>query len=683
MLSHGPAKLLDTLECAVLHGAGMARISSLPALLAGIRLVRPGQARAAGAQAVLAWGRKPSAQRAEAWARARGLPVLWLEDGFLRSVGLGVDEPPLSVVLDDEGIYYDARSPSRLERLIREAAAGAGGAADRQERAECLRRQWCEASASKYNHAREWAGQVGPDDVLVVDQTSGDASISGALAHAGSFARMLEAALDEHPRARIWLKVHPDVVAGRKRGHFGALSVAQRQRVHLLAEPIHPAGLLRRVGAVYVVSSQMGFEALLWGRPVRCFGMPFYAGWGLTQDELPAPLRRQPVALSALVQAALLDYPRYLDPETGELCEAERLLAWIGLQRQQRERFAPTLQALGFSGWKRPMLRRFLAGSRLDFISSGSSCRPGGTTVVWGRRELAPGQGPVLRVEDGFLRSVGLGADLVRPVSWVIDSKGLYYDASGPSDLETLLEQGGLSADLLARARRLRQRLLAAGITKYNLGGLPWRRPPGAAQVVLVVGQVESDAAIRHGATGLRTNMALLQAVRALRPHAWLVYKPHPDVVAELRRRGSSEAQATRWCDEVLPHQSMDLLLRQVDEVHVLTSLAGFEALLREVPVVAWGSPFYAGWGLTCDQAPIPARRSRRISLDELTAAALILYPTYLSQVTGHFTTPERALDELLDWQRRHPPAVGPAPVWRQVWRRLLRWWVECRRVRQ
>ena len=43
----------------------------------------------------------------------------------------------------------------------------------------------------------------------------------------------------------------------------------------------------------------------------------------------------------------------------------------------------------------------------------------------------------------------------------------------------------------------------------------------------------------------------------------------------------------------------MDVLLGIVDEVHTLTSLTGFEALLRGIEVHAYGGPFYAGWGLT------------------------------------------------------------------------------------
>jgi len=72
-----------------------------------------------------------------------------------------------------------------------------------------------------------------------------------------------------------------------------------------------------------------------------------------------------------------------------------------------------------------------------------------------------------------------------------------------------------------------------------------------------------------------------------------------------------------------------------VDEVHVNTSLTGFEALLRHKPVTTYGVPFYAGWGLTTDLGPVPSRRNATRTLDELVAAALLLYPRYLDPLTG------------------------------------------------
>lgn len=594
---------------------------------------------------IAGWGYKPTSTQARRYAESRGLPYLAVEDGFLRSVELGGREPPLSLVVDDLGIYYDATRASRLEQLIQQPLEAA-----QLVRTLELIASWCTARVSKYNHLREYESNLPHPYVLVADQTFGDAAIAGGQADAESFKRMLQAALHEHPDSTVLVKIHPDVFAGKKRGYFDIKALERMPRVSVLAEDVHPVGLLAGAQAVYVVTSQLGFEALLWGKPVRTFGMPFYAGWGLTKDEIDAPARRCRATLEQLVHAALIAYPRYLDPESGERCEVETVLAHIALQRQLRQRFPSVVYAAGFSPYKKPIVRDYLRGSEVRFLRRPQQAPAGSTVFVWGRHENVTDL-ELVRLEDGFLRSVGLGADLIRPVSWVMDSRGIYFDATRPSDLEVLLQQGSFDEQLLERAARLRARIVQAGLTKYNVGAKKWQRPEGAARVILVPGQVETDASIRFGAPGICSNIGLLKAVREAHPEAYVLYKPHPDVLAGLRAEGKDEAGADEWCDEVVSDVGMGELLPQVDEVHVLTSLAGFEALLRGKTVTCYGQPFYSGWGLTHDVCPVE-RRTRRLALDELVAGALIRYPVYMSRRSVRFTMPERALDELLSWRK-------------------------------
>ena len=190
--------------------------------------------------------------------------------------------------------------------------------------------------------------------------------------------------------------------------------------------------------------------------------------------------------------------------------------------------------------------------------------------------------------------------------------------------------------------------------------------------MVLVIGQVESDASIRYGSLGLRTNRALLEAVRAAEPQAYLVYKPHPDVVAGLCRAGAGEDAAAQLCDEVLQQGSIQQLFTQIDALHVLTSLAGFEALLRGLEVHCWGLPFYAGWGLTHDRERC-GRRQRQLSLDELVHAALIDYPRYVSRDSGWFITAEQAIDELVAWRAAPPQRRTLVQALFRHWGRLRR----------
>lgn len=345
--------------------------------------------------------------------------------------------------------------------------------------------------------------------------------------------------------------------------------------------------------------------------------------------------------------------------------------------RREPSRAAVEVKALGFSLHKRRYLASFLPGASIRWIDDPSCVRAGEAVAVWASNavgaELERDGARVLRVEDGFLRSVGLGAHLTRPLSWVVDGSGIHYDASRPSDLETLLQTGGFDRALLDRARALREAIVAAGLTKYNVGATGWpglspRRPAGRP-AILVVGQVETDASIRTGAGSIRTNAALMRRVRQDRPDAWIVYKPHPDVVAGLRGAGDGEADAASICDEVVSHVSIERVLEAVESVHVNTSLTGFEALLRGKPVHCHGSPFYAGWGLTRDATPV-ARRRRLLSLDELVAGALLLYPRYASGVSGRPCSAEEALGELIAWRSRDD---GRMRWWQTLLRPVLR----------
>jgi len=623
---------------------------------------------ASGLTHVAGWGLKPTAKKARRFAAAKGLPYLSLEDGFLRSLGLGVTGSPLhSLIVDHSGIYYDATRPSDLETRIAEQSLNA----DQQSRARAGMALLQRYRLSKYNHAPDFI-PVGLEStasrVLVVDQTAGDASILYGLASPEVFASMLDAAIAENPGAEILVKVHPDVVAGKKQGHL--LELAQRRGCRLVTEDINPWVLLDLVDQVYVVTSQLGFEALLAGKQVHCFGVPFYAGWGLTEDRVQPERRGVNRSLEAVFHAAYLDYCRYINPYTGQRCRFEETVDLIADQKRVRDRYAGRWAALDFAGWKRNFMGKFLgAKASLTWRSSGQAIQES-QVLVWASKLTASlaercrlEQKALWRVEDGFIRSAGLGADLIEPLSLVMDSRGIYYDATQPSDLEVMLNQAEITPDVIARAQRLRQTLVNQRLSKYNVGVQGTLEPPSDQKIVLVPGQVETDASIRTGCPDLRTNLELLKAVRQARPHGFIIYKPHPDVVSGARV-GSLEGH--EYVDLEVRDIAMPDLLEQVDEVHTLTSLTGFEALIRGLPVVTWGLPFYAGWSLTQDQLSCP-RRTRRRTLDELVAAALILYPVYVDPSTGDPVNAETAV-EILARQRQKQ---GKLPLRSHIWRRI------------
>ena len=160
-------------------------------------------------------GHRPSAAKPVAIAKAAGKPVIRLEDGFVRSLDLGVNgEPPLSLVVDDCGIYYDASKPSALEKLVQDKAGNAALADQAREAMHTI----VTGDLSKYNLAPAFVADESEraDIILVVDQTFNDMSVTYGNAGPHEFAAMLEAAMAENPQAEIWVKVHPDVLEGKK-----------------------------------------------------------------------------------------------------------------------------------------------------------------------------------------------------------------------------------------------------------------------------------------------------------------------------------------------------------------------------------------------------------------------------------------------------------------------------------
>ncbi|WP_322527553.1 capsular polysaccharide biosynthesis protein [Salinicola sp. LHM] len=611
--------------------------------------------------AILGWGLKPTSTQARRLAARRGVPYVAIEDGFLRSLGLGVNySQPHSLVVDCSGIYYDATRPSDLERLLAEANFDA----DELARANLAMQRLRHLRLSKYNHAPDRPLPLADRPrVLIVDQTRDDASITYGMADASSFQHMLECAIADHPDAEILIKTHPDVIAGRKQGYLTQAS--KHPRCRLIGDDLNPWALFDAVGSVYVVTSQLGLEALMAEKPVHCFGMPFYAGWGLTRDALRCERRQRQRTLPELFAAAYLRYCRYANPYTGQASTLEATIDLIADQKRQRDRLAGRWLAVGFSSWKRAFITDFLGpASSVRFLQSDRpqplELEGRDSLVVWGQKAtdeikaLCRQHGLKLwRMEDGFVRSVGLGVDLTRPLSLAFDSRGLYYDANNPSDLEYLLAETDFEPALLARAGRLRQRLIELKLSKYNVRGKTRPSLPteviGARPIVLVPGQVESDASIAHGSPEIKTNQALLEAVRQNRPDAFVVYKPHPDVVSGARI-GLFDSTARKLYDlELVDYDIVDLI-ELADEIHTMCSLTGFEGLLRGVEVHTYGLPFYAGWGLTHDRLHA-SRRQRRLTLDALIAGALLMYPTYVDPATGELCNADTAV-ELMRQQR-------------------------------
>ncbi|MEO9899029.1 MAG: capsular polysaccharide biosynthesis protein [Paracoccaceae bacterium] len=578
--------------------------------------------------AVGVWGQSPTAHRGEKIAAEKDAPIVRIEDAFLRSLFPGRSgEPPMGLLIDESGVHFDPTKPSDLETLLATHPLDDTALLDRSRGAMA---RMAEAHLSKYSAFNPELDVPAPGYVLVLDQTRGDASVRASRANVHRFQEMLFVAQEEHPGTRILIKTHPETVQGHRAGYFEKKN--ENDRVKLYDAPVSPWRLMEGAVAVYTVSSGLGFEAILAGHKPRVFGQPFYAGWGLTSDEDPVIRRQRKLTRAQLFAAAMILYPKWYDPFHDTLCELEDVIETLAAQSRAWRADHQGWVASGMRLWKRPALQKtFGQQKRLIFTDTPAKARQTGRPwMIWAGKAQV-GDEDAVRVEDGFLRSKGLGAELVPPVSLVTDDLGIYYDPSRPSRLEELIRaRRTLRPEQMLRVDRLQRLLVKKGVSKYNLAGLPPALPDG--HKVLVIGQVEDDASIRLGAGDTATNDALLKAAHHARPDAVILYKPHPDVEAGLR---PGKITTQDLAHSILSDVEITSLFPLVDEVWTMTSLSGFEALLRGVPVVTTGAPFYAGWGLTEDRGTVPPRRREDVSLAGLIHATLIDYPRYTDPVTG------------------------------------------------
>lgn len=639
-------------------------------------------------------GQKRGAARlaSEPVSRRVRLTDLW-QDGFLRLASSTAKQRSLSYIVDGLGVYYDATAPSELEIMLEMGGWEDESLLDRAHRGIAELRRLSisiDNDPRRVDLADVLAARGAADAkscVVVVDQPRGEPSIGFGLAGAGRFTTMLDAAIAENPDGEIVVVMDPAAPRHPGPGHLDPIAEARGAR--LVRDPLTAWSVVDGCDRIYVVTSHVGFEAAMAERPVTCFGMPFYAGWGFTDDRLDLARRNRTRSAAEVFAASYLVRSRYFEPYGGESCSFEEALAVLGLSvARSRENAVKTL-CLGFPAWKRPWLRRTLESvgnppviARPGARVSTDGLGPYGRVVAWSSRAPAGTEAaceaagvPLVRMEDGFLRSIGLGVALRPGASYVLDATGIYYDATAPNDLERILETETVDAAMSERAARLRAAIVEARISKYNVGTRALPPLPAGRPLVLVAGQVEDDASIRLGATAITTNVGLLRAARAGNPGATIAFKPHPDVEAGLRPGRIAPAELARLADVVLRDVPAPDAIDAADKVEVITSLIGFEALLRGKPVTTHGLPFYAGWGLTL--SPPCVRRTRRLTLDELVAGALIRYTRYLDPRTGLACPPEVVVRRLAEGDAglaRRAPTVEAALkyVWSLAFRRLL-----------
>lgn len=623
-------------------------------------------------EVVIGWGHKKTAEKARKYAKNHNLPYIALEDGLIRSLDLGVNGAiPYSISVDNVGCYYDCTKPSKIEKLLEDAS----WYDEKIEKdASFFIAKITRLQISKYNCASDAPSDLIENkekSLLIVDQTFNDASLILGKAKDDVFKRMLDTAKEKFSDYTIYIKTHPDVLSGKKQGLFKKELLDDSKfsslNIKIIKENYRAISILKQFSKVFVATSQMGFEALLLNKDVYCFALPFYAGYGLTKEivntndlEIAAILKRRKkllnVSINKLFVATYLKLCRYVNPITKMRVSLNEILDLIDTQYRVNEENKQNYVVFNVKGWKQEILRAFLGCTdtryKVYFTKSYkkalSLCKEYNATLVqWAskkdfalEKEAQSLNIKTLNVEDGFLRSKGLGATYNKPMSLVFDDLGIYYDPRYPSRLEDIFNNiASISKiekeELDIRANKLKDFILSRGLTKYNVGtsiDRIWDEIKEKAQgkkIILVPGQVEGDASVKYGGLSIHSNLDLLKKVREWHKDSFIIYKPHPDVLALARVKSEITLNAVKeYCDYIIYDVSINDLYKRVDEIHTLTSQSGFEALLRDVKVFVYGMPFYASWNLTEDYKK-ETRRKQKLSLNDLLIGTYFLYPRY------------------------------------------------------
>ena len=261
--------------------------------------------------------------------------VLFVGDSFLRSIDTRANDKAeekyvkgISFTFDDLTSYFDATQPSRMELLLNDKNLVITEE-QRQRARRCIDRI-IETHLTKYNHQPIYEpeiGRKGVKKVLVVDQSYGDMSILKGWGSDETFEKMLNKAIEENPDADIIVKTHPDTMTGNRGGYYTGLK--QHDNIYTQTTPINPISLIKYVDKVYVCSTQFGFEALMCGKEVHVFGMPFYASWGLTIDDQKCERRTNTRTLEEMFYIAYIMYSYYVNPETKAPCEIEDAMDYL------------------------------------------------------------------------------------------------------------------------------------------------------------------------------------------------------------------------------------------------------------------------------------------------------------------------------------------------------------------
>ena len=605
---------------------------------------------------VAGWGYRPSGIKAKSLALNKNKRYLSLEEGFIAKIPYLNDNTLISLAVDSVAPYFDTTEKTDLESLLIRIKKE-----DLPSNLNFLFEKWKELNPKKYlNIEEQFALDLYPVNskyVVIIDQISGDASLNEEIVGKRPFKRLLDFIVNNYPEMNVLIKKHPkegsrNFLKSKKSAIAAELKHFKSLKVSFLSANFEIDLLRNQIQEVLVVNSLMGAELLLKGYNVRTFGSPWYSGWGLTEDEGLCERKqkiKKIISREELFYCAYVQYNKYVHPVTRKKCCFSDILEHLELQKKVINRFPRKLAVLNAQKWKKPYYDKFMQFSTLRYISEKDlhTLKREEGLISWGQRfnqshlDYLRRKGfKVYQCEDGFLRSFGLGCEFTKPFSLSFDDKGLYANPKLGSSLAESISHS-LNCAQAKEARLFIKLFRSLKLTKYmSIGSslsnelLDLLVKNNEKRILLVCGQVSDDVSFLNSDFNLLTFQNLVNQLKKENPHSFLIYRPHPDCFKGIRQ-GEVDLEGADFIDI---KSNISSLIDLSDEVHVVNSLTGVEALMLGKKVVCWGNSWYSGRGLTEDKNSLITKKEP-VSLEQLVYIAYIYNPIYFDYSSNQYTS--------------------------------------------
>ena len=258
--------------------------------------------------------------------QALGKERLIVEDGLLVNDRKNTPfRQKLSISFDDGAAWQD--DTGLASRLAATLQSDAVLSAEASARATALIQRIVDGRLSRHNHLPDVAIKLGSAErpkLLLIDGISAKADAEKVAAAQQAFKTMLRDVIAQYPDHDIVVKTE------LPKTRYLALNVlAHLPNVYFIDFNIHTRSLLDIAEKVFVVNASEGFEAVMLGKEVHCYGKPFYAGWGLTVDYAAMPERTARRSVEDIFHYAYIVGSRYYLPTEERVCELEELVDYM------------------------------------------------------------------------------------------------------------------------------------------------------------------------------------------------------------------------------------------------------------------------------------------------------------------------------------------------------------------